>query len=67
MSTPAYYLAEAAHFRELAAKSPDADAALRWLQMALEYEYLSRSPAQDPGEADERPAAGALPNGLSTE
>jgi hypothetical protein len=43
MSTPAYYRSEAERCRELAAKSRDADAVKRWLQMAMEYEQLAQS------------------------
>ncbi|MEN3382107.1 MAG: hypothetical protein V7608_2151 [Hyphomicrobiales bacterium] len=45
MSTPGYYRDEALHCRELAAKSRDADAIKRWLQMALEYDRLADSMA----------------------
>jgi hypothetical protein len=43
MSSPGYYRDEALRCRELAAKSRDADAIKRWLQMALEYEQLADS------------------------
>jgi hypothetical protein len=43
MSSPGYYRDEALRCRELAAKSPDAAAIKRWLQMALEYEQLAES------------------------
>jgi hypothetical protein len=43
MSTVAYYKAEAARCRELAAKSQDADAIKRWLQMSAEYEQLAEA------------------------
>ena len=48
MSTSAYYRAEAARCRDLAAKSEDADAIKRWLQMAAEYEQLAESMASMP-------------------
>jgi hypothetical protein len=48
MSTPAYYRAEAARCRELAAKSQDTDAIKRWLRMAAEYEQLAESMASMP-------------------
>ena len=43
MTTPAHYRSEAAELRRLAAKSRDPAAVNRWLQMALEYEYLART------------------------
>ncbi len=43
MTTPAHYRSEAAELRKLAAKSRDPAAVNRWLQMALEYEYLART------------------------
>jgi len=46
MSTPAYYRAEAARCRELAAGSPDSSAVKRWLQLALEYEQLAENIAR---------------------
>jgi hypothetical protein len=45
MTTPGYYRDEALHCRELAAKSRDAAAIKRWLQMALEYDRLADSMA----------------------
>ena len=45
MSTPGYYRDEALRCRELAAKSRDADAVKRWLQMAAEYDQLAESMA----------------------
>ena len=45
MSTPAYYRDEALRCRELAAKSRDADAIKRWLQMAADYDQLAESMA----------------------
>ena len=45
MSSPEYYRDEALRCRELAAKSRDAEAIKRWLQMALEYEQLAESMA----------------------
>jgi hypothetical protein len=45
MSTAGYYRAEAVRCRELAAKSLDADAIKRWLQMAAEYEQLAETMA----------------------
>ena len=43
MATPDHYRSEAARCRELAAKSTDAAATRRWLQLALDYEQLARS------------------------
>jgi hypothetical protein len=43
MSSPGYYRDEAARCRDLAARSKDADAIKRWLQMAIEYEQLAES------------------------
>ena len=54
MTTPGYYRDEALHCRALAAKSRDADAIKRWLQMALEYDRLADSMA-----AAEQAARGA--------
>jgi hypothetical protein len=48
MSTPGYYKDEALRCRELAAKSRDADAIKRWLQMAAEYDQLAESMASRP-------------------
>ena len=45
MSTPGYYRDDALRCRELAAKSRDADAVKRWLQMASEYDQLAESMA----------------------
>jgi hypothetical protein len=47
MSTAEYYRGQAAQLRELAAKSRDPEAVRRWLEMALEYERLARTMAQD--------------------
>jgi hypothetical protein len=47
MSTAEYYRGQAAQLRELAAKSRDPEAVRRWLEMALEYERLARTLAQD--------------------
>jgi hypothetical protein len=55
MSTAAYYGAEAARCRELAAKSEDADAIKRWLRMAAEYEQLAESMASLPHIAGSPP------------
>ena len=43
MATPEHYRSEAARCRELAAKSTDAAATRRWLELALDYEQLARS------------------------
>ncbi len=43
MATPEHYRSEALRCRELAAKSTDASATRRWLQLALDYEQLARS------------------------
>ena len=43
MATPDHYRSEAARCRELAAKSTDAAATRRWLELALDYEQLARS------------------------
>lgn len=43
MATPEHYRSEAARCRELAAKSTDASATRRWLELALDYEQLARS------------------------
>ena len=45
MSTPGYYRDEAVRCRARAAKSGDADAIKRWLQMAAEYEPLAEGMA----------------------
>ena len=43
MATPEHYRSEAARCRELAAKSTDASATRRWLELARDYEQLARS------------------------
>ena len=55
MSTPEYYRAQAAQLRELAAKSRDPEAVGRWLEMALEYERLAKTLAQDSQTAGKPP------------
>lgn len=55
MSTPGYYRDEALRCRELAAKSRDADAVKRWLQMAVEYDQLAESMASVPQVARGEP------------
>ena len=55
MSTPQYYRAQAAQLRELAAKSRDPEAVGRWLEMALEYERLAKTLAQESQTAGKPP------------
>lgn len=51
MATPEHYRSEAARCRELAAKSTDAAATRRWLELALDYEQLARSLSVTPDDA----------------
>jgi hypothetical protein len=61
MSSVAYYRAEAARCRELAAKSQDADAIKRWLQMSSEYELLAESMGVLPQIGEPSPQVQRMP------
>jgi hypothetical protein len=56
MATPEHYRSEAARCRELAAKSADASATRRWLELALDYEQLAKSLGPAPDNASSTPA-----------
>jgi hypothetical protein len=51
MNSPDYYRSEATQLRELAARSRDPETVRRWLQMALEYERLAMTLAQERRDA----------------
>jgi len=65
MATPEHYRSEAARCRELAAKSADASATRRWLELALDYEQLAKSLGPAPDKASSAAGRDEDPSSLS--
>jgi hypothetical protein len=60
VTTAAFYREQAEQCRSTAKCSSDRQTAMRWLQLAMEYEWLARRAEAEQEEFGKRPAAHGL-------